>query len=430
MTRLWRLAPVALMASVLSPAQTASQDSQAGLIRALLARIDKLEKRVEELEGRAAKPVPPEPAAAKAEPAAAPQPAPPDAAAAILAGHQGHDTVVADAQRDYPSLKIAGFSDINFSASDLPGSRSGFSEGQFILHLSSALSPRVFYFGEISMTARPDGGSGRPPVPGFNVEVERSLIRFDQSDYLRLSFGRYHTPINYWNNTFHHGAWLQTSISRPEMAQFGGSFIPIHFVGGLIEGAIPAGGLNLNYGFGVGNGRGDVINRGGDFGDANNNRALLVNAFLKPDQLFGMQIGGSYYRDKINEVGRMGFRENIAAAHFAWTRETPEIIAEFANVAHSPIGASGTFNSRAFYTQIAYRLPAFKRLLKPYYRYEYIGIASGDRVFSAVPGLRGSVVGLRYDLSNFAAFKWEYRHTSRPGLQPYNGAFVQTAFTF
>ncbi len=84
------------------------------------------------------------------------------------------------------------------------------------------MSPRVTYFGELSFTARTDAGLGLPPAPGFNVEVERSLIRFDQSDYFKISFGRYHTPINYWNDTFHHGSWLQTSVSRPEMTQFGG----------------------------------------------------------------------------------------------------------------------------------------------------------------------------------------------------------------
>jgi hypothetical protein len=83
---------------------------------------------------------------------------------------------------------------------------------------------------------------GSPPAPGFNFEVERSIIRFDQSDKLKISFGRYHTPINYWNTQYHHGSWLQTSESRPEMVQFGGSFLPIHFVGALAEGALPAGG--------------------------------------------------------------------------------------------------------------------------------------------------------------------------------------------
>ena len=167
-----------------------------------------------------------------------------------------------EAQPTYPSLRWAGFSDFNFSATDARNARSGFNEGQFALHLSSALSSKVTYFGELSAGARRDAGTGSPSAPGFNFEIERSFIRFDQNDYFKASFGRYHTPVNWWNTAFHHGQWLQTSIARPEMTRFGGRFVPVHFVGGLIEGTVPLGGLNLNYNVGLGNGRGSVISRG------------------------------------------------------------------------------------------------------------------------------------------------------------------------
>src|SRR5258707_10325413 len=88
-----------------------------------------------------------------------------------------------------------------------------------------------------------------------------------------MSFGRYHTPVGYWNTAFHHGAWLQTTITRPDIVRFGGTFIPIHFVGFLAEGNIPSGGAGLSYNVGVGNGRGNVIFRPGDAGDNNNNRS-------------------------------------------------------------------------------------------------------------------------------------------------------------
>ena len=220
----------------------------------------------------------------------------------------------------------------------LLGPHSGFQEGQFALHMSSALSPKVSAFGELSMTARADAGTGSPAVTGFNVELERLIIRYDLNDYFKVSFGRYHTPINYWNTAYHHGEWLQTTASRPEMTQFGGSFIPVHFVGMLVEGAVPAGGLNVNYNLGLGNGRGQVISRSGDIGDINNNRAWLVNAFVKPNRLYGLQVGGSVYRDLINPLGGAAAHEWIQSAHIAWLKETPEVIAEFANVSHQPVG--------------------------------------------------------------------------------------------
>ena len=292
-------------------AQTADQATRE-LIEKLLARIDRLETRVAQLENPGVRVVPAAPAAP------------------AQAAHAAHDAApTADfGQPVYPSLKIAGFSDFNFSATDLHGpsggfgtqtllgAHSGFQEGQFALHLSSALSPRVGVFGEISMTARADAGTGTPAATGFNAEVERLIIRYDLNDYFKVSFGRYHTPINYWNTAFHHGQWLQTTASRPEMTQFGGSFIPVHFIGTLVEGSVPAGGMNLNYNFGLGNGRGQVIGRGGDIGDINNNRAWLVNAFIKPDHPYGLQIGGSVYRDAINTLDRPdGARVDPVGAH-------------------------------------------------------------------------------------------------------------------
>jgi hypothetical protein len=342
----------------------------------------------------------------------------------------------------FPSLKIAGFSDFNFAATDQHGPapgfgaqtllqpHSGFEEGQFVLHMTSALSQRVSFFGELSLTARTDAGTGTPPAAGFNAEVERAIIRFDQSDYFKVSFGRYHTPINYWNTAFHHGQWLQTTVSRPEMVQFGGSFIPVHFVGTLLEGALPAGGLNLNYNVGLGNGRGAVISRGGDFGDINNNRAWLVNLFVKPDHPYRLQVGGSVYRDRIDPLAGGPAREWIESGHIVWTRETPEVIAEFANVNHAPIAGGVVSNSQAFYIQTAYRLPFAAKLWKPYYRFEYMHIPHSDLIFRAVPSFYASTTGVRYDISSFAALKFEYRHYTRRDLPNINGAFAQTSFTF
>ena len=112
----------------------------------------------------------------------------------------------------YPNLHISGFGDVNFSPVNRRTAPRNFDLGQFVLHVTSQLSSRVTLLGEISFSARSDAGTGSPAAPGFNVEIERMILRFDHSDRLRVSFGRYHTPINYWNTAFHHGQWLQTTI--------------------------------------------------------------------------------------------------------------------------------------------------------------------------------------------------------------------------
>ena len=380
-------------------------------VQELLARIEALEKRVEELEAERTPTARP---AAVSHDASAPQVTLPAAAA----------------QPQYPSLELRGFSDINFSGSDQKGTHSGFSEGQFTLHLVSALTPKVTFFSEITLNARRDAGIGG--AAGFSPEVERSIIRFDQSDAFKVSFGRYHTPINWWNTAYHHGQWLQTSVNRPEMVQFGGQFIPIHFLGAQIEGKIPAGGINLNYNAGLGNSRGPILSRPADFGPVNNTKAWLVNVSARPDHARGLQFGGSVYQDRIDLSPGLNFREWITSGHVVWTRETPEIIAEFANVAHRDLaGIQSVSHSQAFYVQSAYRLPLANRALKPYYRYEFIHIPKSDIPFRTVPSLSGSVIGLRYDLTEFAALKFEYRNYRRPpDLIRFNSVVIQTSFTF
>jgi hypothetical protein len=410
------------------------------LIQKLLSRIDTLEKRVSELELNA----PARTAAPSSVAAVAPAlPSVPPATAKPSMMDHDQAPLPEAAQPNYPTLKISGFGDVDYSGTDLHGaapgfqpltllgSPGGFELGQFVLQLSSALSPKVSVFSELSLTARSDGGLGSPPAPNFNFELERLVVRYDVNDHFKLSFGRYHTPINYWNTAYHHGTWLQTSISRPEMVQFGGSFLPVHFVGALAEGAFSAGGLNLNYDFGIGNGRGQVISHGGDFGDINRNRAWLANLFVKPDFLYGLQVGGSIYRDKVNPAGEPGAREWIRSAHIAWQRETPEFIAEFADVTHEPLSGGVTSHSQAAYAQTAYRLPAHLKLWKPYYRFEYIHVPLSDQIFKGlVPSFSASTAGVRYDIASFAAFKFEYRHYIRPNLPSFNGLFAQTSFTF
>jgi hypothetical protein len=297
--------------------------------------------------------------------------------------------------------------------------------------MASELSPRATFFGEISFTPRADAGTGSPAATGYNVEVERMAIRFDQSDRLKASVGRYHTPINYWNTAYHHGQWLQTTITRPEMIQFGGRVLPVHFVGGLIEGSVPAGGLNFNYKAGVGNGRASVISRGGDPGDVNGHRAWLANAYIRPDRLFGLQTGGAIYGDRVTLANGSEFDEQIVAAHAVWEKETPEIVAEFAGVRHKNRETGVVAWTPAFYVQVAYRLDAGGGLWKPYFRFEHIGVNALDAMFATVPSLDGATVGIRYDASLLAAVKGEYRTWTRgEGSARNHGAFFQICFAF
>src|SRR5262245_8274837 len=83
------------------------------LVQELLARIEALEKRVQELEGERKPPV--RPAAVSA-----------DADSHNAVAPQDTGLPAAAVQPQYPSLELRGFSDIDFSGSDQRGAPSGF----------------------------------------------------------------------------------------------------------------------------------------------------------------------------------------------------------------------------------------------------------------------------------------------------------------
>lgn len=328
-----------------------------------------------------------------------------------------------------PGVNIIGFSDLTFSDTNTAGATKGFNEGQLVFHLTSRLSPQLTFFGEVSFTARADAGTGTPAAPGFNPEIERTILRYDVSDRLKLSFGRYHTPINWWNTAYHHGLWLQTTITRPEMIKFGGKVLPVHFVGALMEGMRTFQRGEIGYQAGLGNGRGKEIGRAGDAGDFNNHRAVVIGLYAKPDLLQGLKIGLSTYSDQLL-VSSREFKEWVTAGYLVREEGHSEFIAEYANIAHRESGSSASINNPAYYLQTAYRLPWFDEALKPYYRYEDVQISSDDAAFSGVLSLKGHTAGLRYDFSELAAIKTEVRRQRTTGKPTGNGGFIQVSFTF
>lgn len=68
--------------------------------------------------------------------------------------------------------------------------------------------------------------------------------------------GRYHSPLGTWNNQFHHGAYVQTSISRPAIVDYDdhGGPLPTHLTGLKWEQPLGTGDqlLKLSWALGAG----------------------------------------------------------------------------------------------------------------------------------------------------------------------------------
>jgi len=70
----------------------------------------------------------------------------------------------------------------------------------------------------------------------------RLKIGWDLSPTDTVWVGRTHNPSSYWRGQYHHGGWLQPSISRPALSEFEvpGGIIPAHSTGILYEGGAAA----------------------------------------------------------------------------------------------------------------------------------------------------------------------------------------------
>jgi hypothetical protein len=328
---------------------------------------------------------------------------------------------VSQAPSAIPPLLVFGFADVNYLETERPVDE-GFRMGQVVGHVSAGLSERLVFFGEVSATARPDQ---------YRIEVERAILRYEFGDPFKISVGRYHTPINWWNTAYHHGLWLQTTIGRPEMTRFGGSFIPVHFVGLLVEGSYPTTPVGFGYTAGVGNGRHLDPSRAGDAGDVTRHRAFLASVHSRPPRFARLQLGGAAYVDRAVAQDGDHVEERILSAHAVWSDETPEAIAEYARILHESTEDGEDWTSDAWYLQLAYRLPGDFQRLKPYARIDRIGVPEADVFFGPLElGYRGRILGTRYDFAPLAALKLEYRHERFDGEPWSDSLWAQASFTF
>jgi len=321
---------------------------------------------------------------------------------------------------DRPEFVAMGFGDVSYLSQD--GSNTdGFAIGQVVAHLAASMGNSFSVFGEFSLTAKEDG---------YKSGVERLIVKYDFSDRYKLSAGRYHTPIGYWNSGFHHGAWLQTTVSRPEMVKFGSKIVPIHFVGALMEGLIPSGKLGLDYRLGFGNGRHSNIAEPGDTGDINGDKAWMVQVNAKPTQFYGLNMGLGFYNDEVPLPNGTDVRENTVSAYAAWTKEDPEVILEYLHSRHELIGNSSVSgNVDAWYAQFAYRLPGDRHQWKPYARLERTRVDNSDPLLGTQAlDYDGGILGVRWDFNSYAAIKAEYRNEEFDNAGRENNFRLQVSF--
>jgi hypothetical protein len=304
-----------------------------------------------------------------------------------------------------------------------PGSSGNFFTGDFDLLLTAKISDKASVLSEIAF--------GEGDAQTYSVDLERMLFNYDYNDHLRMSFGRYHTGIGYYNTAFHNGSWLQTTADRPLIMEFAdaGGLLPTQAVGLSFTGSIPSGRLGLNYIAEYGSSdtiRPDLIDH--TFEHENNGNHVNVGLFARPESIPGLQIGGSIYHDRISDSthgprARLG--QTIVNGHVVYIRHGIEFLNEGFLVQHDYEQSSAVYNMPAFYSQISKQF----RRIRPFFRYQYIN-ANQSGFLEDVALRHGPSFGGRYDFNDSIAFKTQFDHTVRKGEPDLNGLHMQLAFKF
>ena len=417
----------------------------------LLARIDRLEARVQELEGRKA--------AADLSAAAegrtplplfsdAPMSMTADAGTAPVVAHsvkKDDSKLQVEAEQDHSEnqmermdvsqtlLRIRGFGDISFHGDNRPGDKTAFSLGQLDLFVTSDVSDRFRFLSEIVFEAGPDSiyGVTEGEKNSFSVDLERYLLQYSWNDYFHLSVGRGHTAIGYYNTAYHHSSWMQTAIGRPFLFDFEdrGGILPVHMVGAELSGEIPSGAAGLHYVAEVGNGRAsrDPLSEEPvqNVTDDQNHKAYNFAVFSRPSAVHGLQAGLSLYRDLLAPQNQPAIWESILAGHVVLIRPRYEWLNEALLDRHA-IQGGRTFNTPGFYTQMSRQWKQYR----PYMRYQYVNVAKDEPVFPDVSLRHGPSFGLRYDPTESVALKFQYDYTMMRDVPAVNSLGMQVGFTF
>ncbi|MGI9077407.1 MAG: hypothetical protein ACR2G6_08765 [Gemmatimonadaceae bacterium] len=352
--------------------------------------------------------------------------------AGIAVAQETHPAPVASADLNEPRFSLHGFADVTLASewfqrsAVTPNNTAGFALGQFDLYFVSQLADNISFLGETVFEFASDGTS--------MLDVERVLLKYSWSDYLRLAVGRGHTALGYWNEAYHHGVLLQPTVRRPEglKAEDSGGLLPIHFVGLELSGAAPlTGPWRVEYVGNVANGRNAIRHKIQTAGDVDRNKAVALKLSFAREGDRSFRIGPSFYRDRIPPDASIAGREGtidgtVLGAHLVYQDESLRFLSEVYSIRNDYTLTGQEFNHSAWYSILVGRLGKWN----PYIGVDGIDYKTGDLFYPATfSDLTRYLGGVRYDVSPFNAVKVEVRHDRRP-QQKSNALAIQTAFTF
>lgn len=282
-----------------------------------------------------------------------------------------------------------------------------FSIGEQDLFVTAQLHERISFLGET--VVKYDAATSAKFAPS----IERAQMKFDVNNNHSIVLGKMHTPLNYWNDVFHHGRLFFPTIDRPNALNI---LVPLHTLGIRLQGQ-NLGDLNFGYDVVVGNGISST-----DLYDANTNKAVAVGMHIKP--LDGLRLSTSYYNDYLptNKPGVHSGHSGIASAYkgalnfemysasVAAFMSKWEFLNEFGynTTTTDSLGVAHNFSN---FTYLGVRL---NDNVTPYYVIDLTNMSNNDLHTTASDAYK-MAVGCRYEFNERCIVKAQFEQT-RSGM--------------
>jgi hypothetical protein len=378
----------------------------------LIARVEALEREVAALKQAAA--IPGTLTGQTAATASAPKP----------------DTIVAAEPSDSEPVEskytFHGYADVGFLRNEDGLSDKRFALGEVDLFATARISPKLTALMETVFET--DNQLAVATVP---VNVERLLLQYRENDYFNLDIGSYRTAIGFYSTAYLRGSWLQTAITRPKLFTFedDGGFLPLHNVGLSANGKVPSGDLGLHYVVEVGSSR-NYAQPGRTGFDIEDNAAINFALYARPRGVPGLQIGFSSYHDRFSPPPGSTLARSVWTAHVVYRAGRIEFLNE-AVLARFKEPGLGYGTIPGFYSQFGFRMASN---WTPFVRFDYVNVYGQGQVGAYTPQyVPWHTVwsgGLRYDLTEAVALKFELGREADRNQQAFIRAALQVAFTF
>ncbi|MBI5429201.1 MAG: hypothetical protein HY938_01950 [Nitrosomonadales bacterium] len=352
-------------------------------------------------------------------------------------------TLPALALAESEGVPLHGFADVGFAlhSTQSPNPK-GFNTGSFDVYLTPQFDNNVKGLVELIFETTADGSVA--------TDLERVQMGYTFSDSATLWAGRFHTPYGYWNTGFHHGAQIQTAISRPRFLDFEdkGGIMPAHMVGLLGSGKIRAGDGKLTYDVFAGNGPkismldptipasaanlGTLnINTSGD----NNHQAMtgLNLGYEFSGMMEGLRLAIHGLRGDVDDDALTPDKTdlNMAGASVVYLENDWEVLGEYYRFNNrDKSGGTGIHSSWADYLQLGRTFHA----LTPFLRFEKTVLSQKDNYFSMQDNGQSytrQALGFKYELNQKASLKFEMLNSefaAETGRSPYNYRSLLTQF--